>query len=124
MSKVVKVSIAATQSMCEHVASLFYDRDRKSSFFFNMEYQNHYGDLIELFVKSIPHVNDKPLSKKNYEWFLRQCKIPDIQNLHQIDVHEIFYGGLRWYAFYSAVRSENQQYYVIWHFSYKLKKNN
>ena len=116
--KLVKVSEAAVQTMCEHATSLFYDKQRKSSFYFNWEYKTHFEELIDIFASSIPDMNDMQLSEKKFDWFRRQCKVQEIDNLHLINVHSISYGGLWWHAFYTNVKDGHETYYVIWHFSY------
>ena len=116
--KVVRIANSAESAMEEHIRSLFYDRDLKSSFYFNREYTDHYGKLVEKFENSIPHLLDEPLQEDKYAWFLRQCSIAENQDLSMINVHSLRFGGLTWSAFYLITQEELYRKYTIIHFSY------
>jgi len=116
--KVVKIAVEAGKSMRECAQSLFYDRDRNSSFYFNKEYENHYGDLMDLFVEKIPDITDEALKDYKYSWFLRQCLIINKSHLDTVNVSRILFGGLVWYAFYITIRHNFVTEYIIIHFSY------
>ena len=120
MKKIVKIYKGANLAMIEHAKSLFYDKERNSSFYFNFEYEEHYVKLVQQFINIIPDINDKPLQPQKYEWFKRQCKMPDETiNLDTINVHTLHFGGLKWSAFYSCADFHNEMVFVIWHFSYQ-----
>jgi hypothetical protein len=121
--KIIKISEGAVLAMKEHATSLFYDEQRKSSFYFNWKYQTHFEEVIDQIIDTLPAIYDKQLPQERYDWFVRQCKAQQVMELDLVNVHSIPYGGLWWHAFYSKVDFESNICYIIWHFSYSCNKS-
>ena len=74
----------------EHINSLFYapyfvqstsDKQRMSEFYFNLDAEQWYDELVDLIKHELRTKHGKQLQQTKYGWLLRQCKVSFLEEV-------------------------------------------
>jgi hypothetical protein len=77
----IVVALEVKNSWKEHIHSLFYDKQRMSEFYFNLDAEQWYDELVDLIKYELRTKHGKQLQRIKYSWLLRQCKVNFLEDV-------------------------------------------
>jgi len=101
----------------EHINSLFYDKQRMSEFYFNLDAEQWYDELVDLIKYELRTKHGKQLQQTKYGWLLRQCKVSFFEEvITKTNFIKIDYRGISWFVYF--IKTVDTVYVV--HLCYEL----
>jgi len=101
----------------EQASSLFYDKQRNSDLYFNLNGISQYKNLAEKIKTEVGSQEGIPLEASEYNWFLRQCLVAFIEDyVTYVRYIQIEFMGLLWSVYYLGDIEKN--YHII-HIQYE-----
>jgi hypothetical protein len=101
----------------EHIHSLFYDKQRMSEFYLNLDADQWYDELVDLIKYELSAKQGKRLQPTQYSWLLRQC---NVNFLVEVIAKTLFikldYRGISWFVYF--LKTVDTVYIV--HLNYEL----
>jgi len=101
----------------EHINSLFYDKQRMSEFYFNLDAEQWYDELVDLIKYELSTKDGKQLQHTKYSWLLRQCKVAFLEDvIEKTHFIKVYYRGISWFVYF--IKTIDTVYVV--HLNYEL----
>ena len=100
----------------EQASSLFYDKQRNSDLYFNLNGISQYKKLVEKIKTMVGSQEGILLEEFEYNWFLRQCLVAFIEDyVKYVRYVQIKFMGLLWSVYYLE---DNEKNYHVIHIQY------